>query len=219
MRADIEAKLGIKAYDIYGLTELIGPGVAGECSEQNGLHIFEDHFYPEIIDPDTGEVLPAGEKGELVLTTLTRTGTPVVRYRTRDITYLVDEPCPCGRTSRRIHRLMGRNDDMLIVRGVNVFPQQVEEVLLRVEGVEPYYQIVVDRDGAMDTLEVEVEMAADLFSDEVKQILTLERKIEHELKLALGIQATVKLVNPKTIERSEGKAKRIVDRRSVPTGV
>lgn len=218
MRSDIEAKLGIKAYDIYGLTELIGPGVAGECTEQNGLHIFEDHFYPEIIDPDTGEVLPAGEKGELVLTTLTRTGTPVVRYRTRDITYLMDEPCACGRTSRRIHRLMGRNDDMLIVRGVNVFPQQVEEVLLRVEGVEPYYQIVVDRDGAMDTLEVEVEMAADLFSDEVKQILSLERKIEHELKLALGIQATVKLVNPKTIERSEGKAKRIVDRRAVTTG-
>mgnify|MGYP000922299541 FL=1 len=219
MRADIEAKLGIKAYDIYGLTELIGPGVAAECTEQDGLHVFEDHFYPEIIDPETGEVLPAGEKGELVLTTLTRTGTPVVRYRTRDITYLMDAPCACGRTSRRIHRLMGRNDDMLIIRGVNVFPQQVEEVLLRVEGVEPYYQIVVDRDGAMDTLEVEVEMAADLFSDEVKQILALERKIEHELKLALGIQATVKLVNPKTIERSEGKAKRIVDRRSVPTGV
>jgi phenylacetate-CoA ligase len=218
MRADIEAKLGIKAYDIYGLTELIGPGVAAECSEQNGLHIFEDHFYPEIIDSETGEVLPSGQKGELVLTTLTRTGTPVLRYRTRDITYLIDEPCPCGRTSRRIHRLMGRNDDMLIIRGVNVFPQQVEEVLLRVEGVEPYYQIVVDRDGVMDTLEVEVEMAETLFSDEVKVILALERKIEHELRLALGIQAVVKLVNPKTIERSEGKAKRIVDRRTVTTG-
>ncbi len=218
MRADIEAKLGIKAYDIYGLTELIGPGVAAECSEQNGLHIFEDHFYPEIIDSETGEVLPAGQKGELVLTTLTRTGTPVLRYRTRDITYLIDKPCPCGRTSRRIHRLMGRNDDMLIIRGVNVFPQQVEEVLLRVEGVEPYYQIVVDRDGVMDTLEVEVEMAETLFSDEVKVILALERKIEHELRLALGIQAVVKLVNPKTIERSEGKAKRIVDRRTVTTG-
>ncbi|MCE1174565.1 MAG: phenylacetate--CoA ligase [Propionibacteriales bacterium] len=218
MRADIEAKLGIKAYDIYGLTELIGPGVAAECSEQNGLHIFEDHFYPEIIDSETGEGLPAGQKGELVLTTLTRTGTPVLRYRTRDITYLIDEPCPCGRTSRRIHRLMGRNDDMLIIRGVNVFPQQVEEVLLRVEGVEPYYQIVVDRDGVMDTLEVEVEMAETLFSDEVKVILALERKIEHELRLALGIQAVVKLVNPKTIERSEGKAKRIVDRRTVTTG-
>jgi phenylacetate-CoA ligase len=218
MRADIEAKLGIKAYDIYGLTELIGPGVAAECSEQNGLHIFEDHFYPEIIDSETGEVLPAGQKGELVLTTLTRTGTPVLRYRTRDITYLIDEPCPCGRTSRRIHRLMGRNDDMLIIRGVNVFPQQVEEVLLRVEGVESYYQIVVDRDGVMDTLEVEVEMAETLFSDEVKVILALERKIEHELRLALGIQAVVKLVNPKTIERSEGKAKRIVDRRTVTTG-
>lgn len=218
MRADIEAKLGIKAYDIYGLTELIGPGVAAECTEQNGLHVFEDHFYPEIIDSETGEVLPPGAKGELVLTTLTRTGTPVLRYRTRDITYLIDEPCPCGRTSRRIHRLMGRNDDMLIIRGVNVFPQQVEEVLLRVEGVEPYYQIVVDRDGVMDTLEVEVEMAETLFSDEVKVILALERKIEHELRLALGIQAVVKLVNPKTIERSEGKAKRIVDRRTVTTG-
>jgi phenylacetate-CoA ligase len=218
MRTDIETKLGIKAYDIYGLTELIGPGVAAECTEQNGLHVFEDHFYPEIIDSETGEVLPAGQKGELVLTTLTRTGTPVLRYRTRDITYLIDEPCPCGRTSRRIHRLMGRNDDMLIIRGVNVFPQQVEEVLLRVEGVEPYYQIVVDRDGVMDTLEVEVEMAETLFSDEVKVILALERKIEHELRLALGIQAVVTLVNPTTIERSEGKAKRIVDRRSVTTG-
>jgi phenylacetate-CoA ligase len=218
MRRDIEAKLGVKAYDIYGLTELIGPGVAAECTEQNGLHIFEDHFYPEIVS-ETGEVLPAGQVGELVLTTLTRTGTPVVRYRTRDITYLIEEPCACGRTSRRIHRLMGRNDDMLIIRGVNVFPQQVEEVLLRVEGVEPYYQIVVDRDGVLDTLEVEVEMAETLFSDEVKVILALERRIEHELKLALGIAAVVKLVNPKTIERSEGKAKRIVDRRSVRTGV
>ncbi|MBA3020894.1 phenylacetate--CoA ligase family protein [Propionicimonas sp.] len=218
MRADIEAKLGIKAYDIYGLTELIGPGVAAECTEQNGLHVFEDHFYPEIIDSETGEVLPAGQVGELVLTTLTRTGTPVLRYRTRDITYLIDEPCACGRSSRRIHRLMGRNDDMLIIRGVNVFPQQVEEVLLRVEGVEPYYQIVVDREGVLDTLEVEVEMAEALFSDEVKVILALERKIEHELKLALGIAAVVKLVNPKTIERSEGKAKRIVDRRTVTAG-
>ena len=219
MRADIEAKLGIKAYDIYGLTEIIGPGVGAECSEQDGLHIFEDHFYPEIIDPETGAVLPAGEKGELVLTTLTRQGTPVLRYRTRDITYLIDEPCPCGRTSRRIHRLMGRNDDMLIIRGVNVFPQQVEEVLLRVEGVEPHYRLIVDREGAMDSLEVEVEMAEALFSDEVKVVLALERRIEHELRACLGIQTTVRLVNPKTIERSEGKAKRIVDRRSVPTGV
>lgn len=218
MRADIEAKLGIKAYDIYGLTELIGPGVAAECGEQDGLHVFEDHFYPEIIDSESGAVLPAGEKGELVLTTLTRQGTPVLRYRTRDITYLIDEPCPCGRTSRRIHRLMGRNDDMLIIRGVNVFPQQVEEVLLRVEGVEPYYRIIVEREGVMDTLEVEVEMAEALFSDEVKVVLALERRIEHELRLALGIQAVVRLVNPKSIERSEGKAKRIVDRRSLPTG-
>ncbi len=219
MRSDIEAKMGIKAYDIYGLTELIGPGVAAECCEQDGMHIFEDHFYPEIIDPDTGEVLPPGEVGELVLTTLTRTGTPVLRYRTRDITYLIEEPCACGRTSRRVHRLMGRDDDMLIIRGVNIFPQQVEEVLLRVEGVEPYYQIVVDREGSMDTLEVEVEMAESLFSDEVRVVMELERNIEHELKLALGIQAKVKLVNPKSIERSEGKAKRIIDRRSITTGV
>lgn len=214
MRADIEAKLGIKAYDIYGLTEIIGPGVGAECSMQDGLHIFEDHFYPEIIDPDTGDVLPAGEKGELVLTTLTRQGTPVVRYRTRDITYLIEEPCACGRTSRRIHRLMGRNDDMLIIRGVNIFPQQVEDILLRVEGVEPHYRLIVDREGVMDTLEVEVEMAESLFSDKVRVVLALERRIEHELRSCLGIQTTVRLVNPKTIERSEGKAKRIVDRRS-----
>ncbi len=217
MRADIEARLGIKAYDIYGLTEIIGPGVGGECQAQDGLHIFEDHFYPEIIDPDTGAVLPAGERGELVLTTLTREGTPVLRYRTRDITYLMDEPCPCGRTSRRIHRLMGRNDDMLIIRGVNVFPQQVEEVLLRVEGVEPHYRLIVDREHSMDSLEVEVEMAESLFSDEVRVVLALERRVEHELRVTLGIQTTVTLVNPKTIERSEGKAKRIVDRRSVTT--
>lgn len=219
MRAEIEAKLGIKAYDIYGLTEIIGPGVGAECTEQDGLHIFEDHFYPEIIDPDTGEVLPVGEKGELVLTTLTRQGTPVLRYRTRDITYLIDEPCACGRTSRRIHRLMGRTDDMLIVRGVNIFPQQVEDVLLRVDGVEPHYRLIVDREGVMDSLEVEVEMAEAMFSDEVKVVLALERRIEHELRACLGLQTTVRLVNPKTIERSEGKAKRVVDRRSILAGV
>ena len=164
-------------------------------------------------------VLPAGERGELVLTTLTREGTPVLRYRTRDITYLMDEPCPCGRTSRRIHRLMGRNDDMLIIRGVNVFPQQVEEVLLRVEGVEPHYRLIVDREHSMDSLEVEVEMAEALFSDEVRVVLALERRVEHELRVTLGIQTTVRLVNPKSIARSEGKANRIVDRRSVTTSV
>lgn len=215
MRGEIETKLGIQAFDIYGLTEIIGPGVGAECVYQNGLHIFEDHFYPEIIDPDTGRALAPGEKGELVLTTLTREGTPVLRYRTRDITYLMDEPCPCGRTSRRIHRLMGRNDDMLIIRGVNIFPAQVEEVLLRVQGVEPHYQLIVDRQGNMDTLDVEVEMSEALFSDEVKTVMALERRIEHELKAALNIQTKVSLVNPKTIARSEGKAKRVVDRRTL----
>ncbi len=215
MRADIEAKLGIKAYDIYGLTEIIGPGVGAECACQDGLHIFEDHFYPEIIDPATGAPLAPGEKGELVITTLTREGTPVLRYRTRDITYLIDEPCPCGRTSRRIHRLMGRNDDMLIIRGVNVLPAQVEEVLVRVQGVEPHYQLIVDRKGVMDSLDVEVEMSEELLSDEVKTVMSLERHIEHELKAALNIQAKVTLVNPKSIPRSEGKAKRVIDRRTL----
>jgi phenylacetate-CoA ligase len=215
MRRDIEIKLGIKAFDIYGLTEIIGPGVAAECACQDGLHVFEDHFYPEIIDPQTGQVLPPGEKGELVLTTLTRQGTPVIRYRTRDITYLMEEPCSCGRTARRIHRLMGRNDDMLIIRGVNVFPAQVEEVLLRIQGVEPHYRLIVDRQGTMDSLDVEVEMSESLFSDEVKTVMALERQIERELKAALNIQTKVTLVNPKSIARSEGKARRIVDKREI----
>lgn len=217
MRAQIEAELGIRAYDIYGLTEIIGPGVGAECVHQDGLHLFEDHFYPEVVDSDTGDPLPDGETGELVLTTLTREGTPVLRYRTRDITYLMTEPCACGRTSRRVHRLMGRSDDMLIIRGVNIFPQQVEEVLLRVEGVEPHYRLIVERHGSMDSLQVEVEMSENLFSDDVADIIALERRIESELKAALGIQTTCILVNPKTIERSEGKAKRVFDRREVRT--
>ena len=217
MRAEIETKLGILAYDIYGLTELIGPGVGAECPEQDGLHIFEDAFYPEVVDPVTGAPLPDGEQGELVLTALAREGSPVLRYRTRDITYLMDGPCRCGRTSRRVHRLMGRDDDMLIIRGVNVFPQQVEEVLLRIQGVEPHYRLIVDREGSMDTLTVEVEMSESMFSDEVRTLMVYERRIESDLKSALGIQAKGVLVNPKTIERSEGKAKRILDRREVTT--
>ncbi|NCD20667.1 MAG: phenylacetate--CoA ligase family protein [Actinobacteria bacterium] len=213
MRADLEAKLGISAFDIYGLTELIGPGVGAECEQQDGLHIFEDVFYPEIVDPATGEPLPPGTQGELVLTAIGREGSPVLRYRTHDITYLMEEPCPCGRTSRRIHRLMGRNDDMLIIRGVNVFPQQVEEVLLRVQGVEPHYRLIVERDGSMDTLTVEVEMSEATFSDEMRVLVHFERQLESDLKAALGIQATCVLVNPRTIERSEGKAKRVIDRR------
>ena len=215
MRQDIQEKLGLKAYDIYGLTEIIGPGVANECEEQNGLHFFEDHFYPEIIDPETGQSLPDGEKGELVITTLTREGTPLLRYRTRDITYIMTERCPCGRTLRRIHRLFGRNDDMLIIRGVNLFPSQVEEILLGIEGVEPHYQIVVDRKGQLDSLEVHVEVNAAIFSDEISRLERLEKTIGSQIKNALGVQVGVKLVEPKSIARSEGKAKRVIDNRDL----
>lgn len=215
MRQDIQKKLGLKAYDIYGLTEIIGPGVANECEEQNGLHFFEDHFYPEIIDPETGKILADGEKGELVITTLTREGTPLLRYRTSDITYIMTECCPCGRTLRRIHRLFGRNDDMLIIRGVNIFPSQVEEILLGIEGVEPHYQIVVDRKGQLDSLEVHVEVNAAIFSDEISRLERLEKTISSQIKTALGVQVAVKLVEPKSIARSEGKAKRVIDNRDL----
>jgi phenylacetate-CoA ligase len=215
MRRDIEAKLHLKAIDIYGLTEIIGPGVASECEKQNMLHVFEDHFYPEIIDPATGKVLPDGEKGELVFTTLTKEGTPVIRYRTRDITYLDHSKCGCGRTSVRMHRILGRTDDMLIIRGVNVFPSQIEEVLLRIEGVEPHYQLIVERHDNLDYLEVQVELSEAAFSDEIKTLTLREKMIEKELHEALLINTKVKLVEPKTIARSEGKAKRIIDKRVI----
>lgn len=215
MRREIEEKLQVKAIDIFGLTEIIGPGVASECEHQNLLHVFEDHFYPEIINPETGEVLPEGEKGELVFTTLTKEGTPVIRYRTRDITYLTREKCACGRTSVRMHRILGRTDDMLIIRGVNIFPSQVEHVLLKVDGVEPHYQLLVERRGKMDCLEVLVEMNENLFSDELKYIERKEKEIEHQLKEVLLVNSKVKLVEPKSIERSEGKAKRIIDKRTI----
>ena len=215
MRQEIEEKLHLLALDIYGLTEIIGPGVAQECPEKNGLHVFEDHFYPEIIDPETGEQLGPGEKGELVLTTLTREATPVLRYRVRDITYLDHEPCGCGRTSVRMHRLLGRTDDMLIIRGVNVFPSQIEEVLLKVQEVEPHYQLVVERRGQLDTLEVQVEMTEKLFSDEIRNLEALEKRISGEIYSALGVHAAVKLVEPKQIPRSEGKAKRVIDKRRI----
>lgn len=215
MRKEIEAKLHLLAIDIYGLTEIIGPGVASECERQDGLHVFEDHFYPEIIDPATGKVLPDGEKGELVITTLTKTGTPVLRYRTRDITYLERRPCGCGRTSARMHRVLGRTDDMLIIRGVNVFPSQIEEVILAVEGVEPHYQLVVERRDQLDELEVQVEMNERLFSDEVGKLEAAERRMEQMLYGTLNIHTRVKLVEPKSIARSEGKAKRIIDKRSL----
>lgn len=214
MRAEIEQNLHLKALDIFGLTEIIGPGVAQECGRQQGLHMFEDVFYPEIIDPETGDPLGDGEKGELVITTLTKEGTPVLRYRTRDITYLDRSPCPCGRTLARMHRILGRTDDMLIVRGVNVFPSQIEEVLFKLEGVEPHYQLLVDRKGRLDTIEVQVEMHPTLFSDEIKNLEKTELEIEAALYSALGVHAAVKLVEPKSIPRSEGKAKRIIDRRA-----
>ncbi len=216
MRLEIEDKLKLKAYDIYGLTEIIGPGVSSECEAQNGLHVNEDFFYPEIIDPVSGKVLPEGEKGELVFTTLTKEGTPIIRYRTRDITYLFRDRCACGRTTVKMHRLLGRTDDMLIIRGVNVFPSQIEQVLLRIEETEPHYQIVVDRGAAhLDEIEIRVEMNAGIFSDETKNIERIRAKIAEEIRKELGINALIKLVEPKVIERSMGKAKRVLDKRMI----
>ena len=214
MRREIEEKLNLKAIDIYGLSEILGPGVGIECIEaQNGLHIWEDHFIPEIINPDTGEVLAAGEKGELVITTITKEGIPLIRYRTRDITRLSKEPCICGRTHARLERLSGRSDDMLIIRGVNVFPSQIESVLFNIEGVEPHYQLIVERDGNLDTLEVQVEVNEQTFSDEIKVLQGLSSLIRKEIKDLLGVTCIVRLVEPKSITRSEGKAKRVIDNR------
>ncbi len=214
IRRQIEATLGIKAIDIYGLSEILGPGVAIECSEaQNGLHIWEDHFIPEIINPDSGEVLPPGEKGELVITTITKEGIPMIRYRTRDITRLIPEPCICGRTHLRLERMSGRSDDMLIIRGVNVFPSQIESVLVAIDGVEPHYVLIVDREENLDTLEIQVEINEKTFSDEIKVLQDLSVRIRKEIKDLLGITCKVRLVEPKTLARSEGKAKRVVDKR------
>ena len=216
MRGEIEDKLNLTALDIYGLSEIMGPGVAQECFEGKcGLHIWEDHFIPEIINPDTGAVLPEGERGELVITTITKQGIPLIRYRTRDITSLTYEPCVCGRTHARLARMSGRSDDMLIVRGVNVFPSQIESILVRIEGVEPHYLLIVDRKDNLDTLEVQVEVDERIFSDEIKVLQGLARRIEKEIKDMLGVTCTVKLVEPKTIQRSEGKAQRVVDKRKL----
>lgn len=217
MRAAIENSLGIKAHDVYGLTEIMGPGVSYECDEQNGMHICEDMFIPEVIDPDTGEVLPAGSFGELVFTTITKEGMPLVRYRTRDLCMLNYEKCDCGRTFVRMMKPAGRTDDMLIIRGVNVFPSQIEEVLLKVSGGEitPNYQIVVDRVNNTDTLDVNVEMSEKMLSDDVRSVKAIEEKIVNQLRSTLGIGAKVHLVNPKTIVRSEGKAKRVIDNRKL----
>jgi phenylacetate-CoA ligase len=213
MRAEIEAKLGVQATDLYGLTEIIGPGVSVECPYKCGLHIFEDHFLAEVVDPVTGVPLPYGQQGELVLTTLTKEALPVARFRTRDITTLDPQPCKCGRTLVRMAKVRGRTDDMLIIRGVNVFPSQIESVLLQVEGVEPHYLIIVDRARHMDDLEIWVEVSEEVFSDEMKRMEALEKEVRDEVESVLGISARVKLVEPRTIERSEGKSKRVMDRR------
>ena len=215
MREEIEKRLKVKALDIYGLSEVIGPGVAIECQEQKGMHIFEDHFIPEIIDPLTGETLPPGEKGELVFTTITKEGIPVIRYRTRDITMLKDEPCACGRTHVKMLKIMGRTDDMLIIRGVNVFPSQVETVLLEIGETEPHYLLIVDREGSLDVLEIQVELSPAMFSDKIRGLEVLEKKIEHRIESLLGISAKIRLVEPHTIPRSEGKAVRVIDRRKL----
>ena len=214
MRRDIEKRLNIKAYDIYGLTELSGPGVAYECSEQDGMHVNEDHFYAEIIDPDTLEVLPCGSEGEIVFTSLDKEAFPIIRYRTRDITELNSEKCACGRTFLRMARPRGSSDDMLIVKGVNVFPSQVETVLLEA-GYTSNYQIIVDRVGSSDTIEVLVEMTPDMFSDSLGRITEMEKDLVVRLKDMLGIYAKVRMVTPKTILRSEGKAVRVIDRRKL----
>ncbi len=216
MRHAIEEKLNIKAYDIYGLSEIMGPGVACECEEQAGMHVWEDMFIPEIIDPETLEVLPYGEQGELVFTTITKEGFPLIRYRTRDLCTLIEEPCKCGRTHIRMKKPCGRSDDMLIIRGVNVFPSQIEEVLLKVGGgITPNYQIIVDRKNNNDTFDINVEMSESLFGDDIRSIETLEKQITSKLRETLGIGAKVHLVNPKSIERSEGKAKRVIDKRNL----
>jgi phenylacetate-CoA ligase len=214
MRAQIEARLSITATDNYGLSEVMGPGVSGECLEKNGLHIAEDHFIPEILDQDTLEPVTEGGKGELVFTSLTKEAFPVLRYRTRDISSFLPGECPCGRTMIRHRRITGRNDDMLIIRGVNVFPSQIESVLMEIEGAEPHYMIIVDRAGSLDTIEVQVEVSPEIFADEMKRMKTFQEFVAQRLHAVLGIAAKVTLVEPKTIERSVGKAKRVIDRRT-----
>jgi len=214
MRKELEEKLSIKAYDIYGLTEIIGPGVGHECECQNGTHLCEDHFYPEIVDPQTGEPLPAGTLGELVFSTITKEGMPLLRFRTRDLTSLNYETCSCGRTSVRMSRILGRSDDMLIIRGVNVFPSQVESVICEMPQLEPHYLLVVDRVNNLDTIEVQVEVKEEFYSDEVNKMLEIRKQITHRLQSVLSILPEVRLVEPRTIERSQGKAKHVIDKRN-----
>lgn len=215
MRSEIESKLGIKAYNIYGLSEIMGPGVSHECQYKNGSHIIEDHFLPEVVNPDTFEQLPYGETGELVFTTLTKEGLPLLRYRTKDLCSLDYAPCECGRTSVRMGRIVGRSDDMLIIRGVNVFPSQVESVILELPEFEPHYMLIVERENNMDKLQVQVEVREQYYSDEISRMLELRKKISHRLQSVLGISADVKLMEPRSIPRSEGKSKRVIDNRKI----
>jgi phenylacetate-CoA ligase len=213
MRVQIESRLGITATDNYGLSEVVGPGVSAECLEQNGMHINEDHFLVEVIDPDTGEILPPGSMGELVFTTLTKEAIPVIRYRTRDISRLIPEECACGRTFMRMEKPHGRTDDMLIIRGVNIYPSQIETALMEMEETDPHYQIIVTREGVLDTLEVHVEINEQFFSDEMREMKALHEKISDKLRSALGLSLRLKLVEPKSLMRTEGKAKRVIDER------
>jgi len=216
MRKAIEEKLGIDAIDIYGLSEIMGPGVAIECKEaKHGLHIWEDAFIPEIVDPDTGKVLKDGEEGELVITTITKEALPLIRYRTHDITHIIKEPCICGRTHKRIARIKGRSDDMLIIRGVNIFPSQIESLLIDIEGIEPHYQLIVDRVNNLDVLEVKVEVSEKVFSDEIRKLQSLQKKIEKDIKDLYGINVKATLSEPKSLARFEGKAKRVIDKRKM----
>ncbi|NLK75187.1 MAG: phenylacetate--CoA ligase [Clostridiales bacterium] len=215
MRKEIETRLRLKAYDIYGLSEIIGPGVAADCEYHSGLHIYEDHFIPEIINSETLEPCKEGEVGELVFTTITKEAMPLFRYRTRDLTSITYEPCPCGRTLARISRFKGRSDDMLIIRGVNVFPSQIEAALLEMGETSPHYLLIVDRINNLDVLEVQVEVEERFFSDEIKELENLTKKIAHVIQTAIGLSVKVKLVEPKTIERSQGKSKRVIDKRKI----
>jgi phenylacetate-CoA ligase len=215
MRKEIETRLCISATDNYGLSEIIGPGVAGECQYKSGMHISEDAFIAEIIDPETGKVLPPGSVGELVLTTLSKEAFPMIRYRTRDITSIDYAACTCGRTTARMKKTMGRSDDMLIIKGVNVFPSQIEEVLFAIEGCEPHYQLVLDRPGALDVLEVHIEVTENIFFDEMKKQKAFLEMIEKRIESVLGVGAIVKLVEPRSIPRHEGKAQRVIDRRNI----
>ena len=215
MRKEIEQRLGLKGYNIYGLSEIMGPGVSYECQEQNGSHINEDHFYPEIINPETLEQLPYGEQGELVFTTLTKEGMPLLRYRTKDLCTLMEGQCACGRTLVKMSRIVGRSDDMLIIRGINVFPSQVESVILEMQEFEPQYMLIVDRVKNLDTLQVQVEVRKDFFSDDIGSMLALKKKLADKLKSVLSIAADVRLMEPGSIERSQGKGKHVIDNRNL----